>query len=95
MRMIVKRLIKEGKIEEVIKIYEEMITLTKKENGCISYALYQDEKNSRLVALMEEWESNEALDLHMQTEHFLTLVPKLNDLTEKKFDLERYNPLIL
>jgi len=94
MRMIVKRLIQEGKIDEVIKIYEELITLTKKENGCIAYALYQDEKNPRLVALMEEWESNEALDLHMQTEHFLTLVPKLNDLTEKKFDLERYNPLI-
>lgn len=94
MKMIVKRLIKEGKVEEVKKIYEEMITLTKKENGCISYALYQDENNPRLLALMEEWENEDVLNVHMQTDHFLKLVPKLNDLTEIKFDLERYNLLI-
>lgn len=94
MRMIVKRLVKEGKSEELIKIYEQLIALTRKEDGCISYGLYRDEKNPRLFALMEEWRDAGALDRHLQTEHFKTLVPKLNELTEIRYDPEKYNTVI-
>ncbi len=94
MKMIVRRLIKEGKVDEVKKVYEELVTLTRKEEGCISYRLFQDISNPRLLALIEEWKNDEALDLHFQTEYFKRLVVKLNELTEKKFDPERYNPLI-
>ena len=94
MKMVVRRLIKEGQIDEVKKIYEELVTLTRKENGCISYRLFQDITNPRLLALIEEWKSDEALDLHLQTEHFKRLVPKLNELTEKKYDPEKYSQLI-
>lgn len=93
MRVIVKRLIKEGKVEEAKKIYEELVSLTRKEDGCIFYALYQDEINPRLFALMEEWQNTEVLNQHLKTEHYGRLAPKLNDLTEKKFDFEKYNQL--
>lgn len=94
MRLIVKRLVKEGKSEELIKVYEQLIAPTRKEDGCISYSLYQDESNPRLFALMEEWRDAEALNRHMQTEHFKTLVPKLNELTEVKYDMEKYTTVV-
>jgi quinol monooxygenase YgiN len=94
MRMIVKRLVKEGKTDELIKIYEELIAKTREEDGCILYSLCRDEKNPRLFAMMEEWRDQEALDRHLQTEHFKALVPKLNEITEIKYDAEKYIPII-
>lgn len=94
MRIVAKRLIKDGKIDEVIKIYEELVALTRQENGCIAYALCQDVDNPRLLAVIEEWQDIDCLEKHMRAEHFVRLVPKLYDLTEEKFNIEKYNQLI-
>lgn len=94
MKMIVKRLVKEGKADELIKIYEELIAKTRQEDGCIFYSLYRDAQNPRLFAMMEEWRDQEALDRHLQTEHIKTLVPKLNEITEIRYDAEKYIEVI-
>ena len=64
-----------GKVQEAIKVYEELVAKTREEEGCITYELYQDEKNPSILTMIEEWESREALDKHMKTEHFLRIVP--------------------
>jgi quinol monooxygenase YgiN len=94
MRVIAKRLIKEGKSEELVRIYEQLVTLTRKEDGCVSYGLYRSQDDPRLFAVMEEWKDQASLDAHMQTEHFKTLVPKLNELTEVRYDMEKYDTVI-
>lgn len=94
MRLIVKRLVKEGKSEELIKIYEEMVALTRKEDGCIAYGLYRNQSNPGLFVVIEEWRDAESLDRHLGTEHVKTLVPKLNELTETKYDIEKYDTVI-
>jgi quinol monooxygenase YgiN len=90
MKIIVKRLITEGKESDAQSIYEELIALTKVEEGCIEYRLFRDENNQRLFVLMEEWENDHFLEKHMQTEHFKMLVPKLDNLTEIKHPIEKY-----
>jgi quinol monooxygenase YgiN len=94
MRLISKRIVKEDKIEEVIKLFEELALFSLKEEGCISYELYQDEKDSRILTMVEDWQSKDALDKHTRTEHFTRLVPILGELTEKKLDFNIYNKLI-
>lgn len=93
-KVIAKKLIKEGKVEEVIKLYKELVEASRKEEGCIKYELYEDEKDSRILAVIEEWESKDALDKHMNSEHFTRLVPMIGELTEKKLDMNIYNKLI-
>ncbi len=94
MKLIAKKLIKEGKVEEAIKLYEELVNLSRKEEGCISYDLYQDESDSRILAVIEEWENQDVLDKHSNSEHFTRLVPMIGQLTEEKFGIDKYNKII-
>ncbi|MHB1314684.1 MAG: putative quinol monooxygenase [Christensenellales bacterium] len=94
MKLVVRRLIKEGKVNEVIKVYEKLVAETRKEDGCISYELCQDEQNERLLAIMEEWESAEAIEKHSASAHFTKLIPTINDLTETRYPIEKYRKLI-
>ncbi|MBI6872105.1 putative quinol monooxygenase [Clostridium aciditolerans] len=93
-KVVAKKLVNEGKVEEVIKLYEELVRETRKEEGCIKYELYQDEKDPRVLAVIEEWESKDALERHMNSEHFTRIVPMIGELAEKKKDMNIYNKLI-
>lgn len=94
MRLIVKRMIKEGKVNDAIRLYEEMVELTRMEEGCISYDLFQDNENPRILAVFEEWTSDETLAKHQETEHFRKLVPLIADITEERLEMSSYNKLI-
>lgn len=94
MKLIVKKLIKEGKVDEAIKLYGELVQFSRKEEGCIEYGLYQDSKDVRILIIIEEWENKEVLDKHSNSEHFKRLVPMIGELTEKMLDMSRYNKLI-
>jgi quinol monooxygenase YgiN len=92
-RLVVKKIIKEGKIEEVINLYKELAEFTRKEEGCIKYELYQDEKDYRILVVIEEWKNNSALEKHWSSEHFARMVPMIGELTEKRFE-NTYDKLI-
>lgn len=93
-KVVARKLVNEGKVEEVIGLYYKLVEASRKEEGCIKYELYQDEEDPRVLAVMEEWECKEALDKHMKTEHFTKLVPMIGELTAKKVDKNIYNKII-
>jgi quinol monooxygenase YgiN len=84
---------KEVKTDELIKIYEELIAQTRKETAA-SFPRLPGREKPRLFAIMEEWRVQDALDRNLRTEHFLTLCFELNELTEVRFDPERYFQII-
>ncbi|NCB42231.1 MAG: antibiotic biosynthesis monooxygenase [Clostridia bacterium] len=94
MRVIAKRLIKDEKLEEVKKIYEELVDLTRMEEGCNSYVVCQDPSNPRLLVVLEDWRDEEVFSSHLHSSHYLRLGPELNKRTEKKYDLEKYEQLL-
>lgn len=49
---------------------EKMVEETQKENGCINYDLHEKLDEPGTFLFHENWESQEALDKHMQTKHF-------------------------
>lgn len=81
----------EGKTEEFKTIVETLIKETRKENGCISYNLYQDINNKNILTFFEEWESENSLDKHMNTKHFKEIAPKLRKLQKKDSIVNVYN----
>lgn len=91
MKLVSKRFIKDGKVEDVINIFKELAGPSRAENGCLSYELFQDQKDPRVFAIIEEWADQVALDAHKKTDHFVNLVPVLDELTEKKLDFNLYN----
>ncbi|MGB4590169.1 MAG: putative quinol monooxygenase [Clostridiaceae bacterium] len=94
MRIIAKKLIKEGELEKAIKLYEELVSLSRLEEGCVFYDLFQDDENSRILAVFEEWENKGALQRHQESSHFKRIVPLIGELTEKKLEMSSYHKVI-
>ena len=73
--VVVEEYIKEGQKDAFVAHMRELIRLTKEEEGCIAYDLYEALDDPDEVVMVEIWENKEALDNHMQTEHFQKMVP--------------------
>ncbi|EYE89616.1 antibiotic biosynthesis monooxygenase [Fervidicella metallireducens AeB] len=94
LKVVAKNFADKSKIEEILKLYKELVELTRKEEGCIKYELFQDEKDSSILCMIEEWESRDALDKHLKSEHFSRIVPKIKKFMIKETELNVYNKLM-
>ena len=70
----------DNKRDEFIQITKKLIEESRKENGCISYALFQDVNQPNILTFIEEWESKEAIAQHNLTNHFTEICPLLGVL---------------
>ncbi|MCB2290153.1 antibiotic biosynthesis monooxygenase [Clostridium sp. CS001] len=86
-KVIAKNFAKEDKIERVLELAKILVETTVKEEGCISYEMYQDEKNSSILIMIEEWETIEAMNNHMSSEHFKKIVPQMSECMNQKPEL--------
>lgn len=92
-KVVAKKHVNEGKLDEVIELYKELVEASRREEGCIKYELYRDEKDALTVAVIEEWENKDALNKHSKSEHFTRIVPMIAELTSK-VGTDVYNKLI-
>lgn len=88
--IVAKSLIKQGKTEEFKLLAEKLINESRKEEGCISYNLYEDSENSNILTFIEEWESKDEISTHNNSEHFTSIVPKFADLRQSKTEINLY-----
>lgn len=86
-KVLAKSFAKSDKIEEILGLIKELVEETVKEEGCIKYEMYQDKKDPRIMIMIEEWESEEALNKHMASEHFKRIVPEMNAMREKASEM--------
>jgi quinol monooxygenase YgiN len=93
-KVVAKGFAQEDKVNEVIEMCKELVELTRKEEGCISYELYQDINDSTILTFIEEWESQEALDKHNKSEHFTRIVPMKGKLMAKPTEVTIYNKVL-
>jgi quinol monooxygenase YgiN len=93
-RVIARERIQSGKRDEALAIFRELIEHTQKEDGCIAYNLHQSVEDPDQLAMFETWASKEALDAHMQSEHFQRLIPQVGPLTEGEAGIEVYEEIL-
>jgi len=89
---VAKTKVREDKKQEFLKITEELIQKSQKEEGCISYNLYEDIADPYTLTFIESWKDMESIDLHNKTEHFMKILPKLADLIEGEIEVKMYKP---
>jgi quinol monooxygenase YgiN len=70
---------KEDKKDEVIEQAKPLIEASRTHEGNISYNLYRDVLDDSLI-FIEKWESQEALQAHMQTPEFIEFGKNIQDL---------------
>jgi quinol monooxygenase YgiN len=63
-----------------------MLAPTRAEKGCRLYELYES-NNKGLFYFYEKWESQDALDRHTKTPHYLQLGPNISDLLDGAFEV--------
>ena len=75
--MIIVRITMEALMEKRIEIMQTLLSMiepTAKEKGCLSYDIFCDLEDKHVFSLIEEWETREDLDRHIQSERFSVLL---------------------
>lgn len=85
---------KEGKTEEIIEKADELLKASRQHEGNIKYNLYQNVEEDTLF-FVEQWESKEALQKHMQTEEFIKFGQDTKDLMASELGIKIFTAELL
>lgn len=91
--VVAKSIVKKDKIEEFKKYADKIIEETRKEEGNISYNLYEDSKEPNIITFIEFWRSEEDLQKHFNSKHFTEIFPKMGELQESEGEVNIYNKI--
>ena len=84
-KIVARMLVKEGMVEQFKKTAEELVKKSQAEEGCIFYSLNVSVNNPRLLAFVENWKDQDAINIHNNTEHFKTILPQLTAMCEEGY----------
>jgi quinol monooxygenase YgiN len=90
LRVVAHLTAKPDKIEETREALTGLIDPTRAEAGCIRYELLQNNTEPTDFTFIEEWSCDDALDLHLQTDHIKLVVSKADELLAAAPDIRRY-----
>jgi quinol monooxygenase YgiN len=62
--------IKEGKMDEAVAAFGELIAKVASEEGTKLYSLNKDKANPNMLIVVEQYKDKAALDIHSTTPHF-------------------------
>jgi quinol monooxygenase YgiN len=77
-------------IDETRSALEAFIDPTRAEAGCIYYELMQNNDEPTDFTFVEEWESNETLDDHLESPHITAFKERAGELLACEPDIRRY-----
>lgn len=76
--------------DKIIEFSKDLINNSKAEEGNIDYNLYENTSEDSLM-FVEQWESIEILQKHMQTDHFISFGQNIADLVAGELDINVFN----
>jgi len=88
--VIAKLAVKPGNKAELLALAHELITATRAELGCISYALLDDPQDAGACVFLEEWTDKPALAQHLTTAHISEWHQKSKELLAGKTMIKLY-----
>lgn len=65
---------------------KELVAQSVKDNGCIAYDVFESATRRDVLMICETWKDAASLAAHEQAAHFVTLVPKLQELGDMKLE---------
>ena len=74
--VIAKIPIKEGKVEEAIDAFKELMVHVAKEEGTLRYTMNRAQSNPNTLIIMERYQDKAALDAHSSTPYFKAFFAK-------------------
>ncbi len=74
--LVAKLPIKEGKMDEAVAAFKELMVEVAKEEGTLSYTINRPQKDPNMLVVMERYRDKAALDFHSSTPHFKAFFAK-------------------
>jgi quinol monooxygenase YgiN len=68
--VIAKLPVKEGKMDEALAAFTELIAKVASEEGTVLYSLNQDKANPNVLVVVEQYKDKAALEFHSSTPYF-------------------------
>lgn len=91
LRVVARIIAQPDNIDEVRSCLSDLIEPTRKEPGCISYELLQNKSDPSDFTFVEEWESDDAVDAHLKTDHLQNAVSRVTGLITTAPDIRKYS----
>ncbi len=85
--LIAKMKIKEGKMDEAIELFRDLVPKVGKEEGTMAYAVCRDKAAPSLLVVVERYRDREAIKDHSSTPHFKEFSKAVGTLLDGKPDL--------
>lgn len=79
--------------EELAGRLQEMVALTRGEDGCARYDLHVDREDDKRFVFVETWADVASWQRHMQTDHVRALLTDAPRLTVAGVRLQQLSPL--
>ena len=80
----------------VMEMAKELVACSLKDNGCIAYDIFlsaialhdifESATREDVLMICETWKDEESLAAHEKATHFVTLVPKIQDIASMKLE---------
>ena len=90
LRVVVRVIALPDKIEELKTLLISLVEATRREKGCISYDLLQNELEPTDFTFVEEWQTVEDLERHLASNHIQQAISQLDGLVAVLPDIRRY-----
>ncbi len=81
------------KVEEAKALLLGLVEQTQQEKGVIYYDLLQNQTDPTDFTFVEAWESDEALDAHLNSDHIQAAIARLPELFRGGADIRRYQQI--
>ena len=82
--------VKPEKKKELLTLVKDVMAATQKEEGCVSYVLYDNPHDPGGCMFVEEWTDKAALQKHSTAPHILEWRQKSADLLSGKTTIKLY-----
>ena len=72
------------KKSQFLEEIKDLISVSKKEKGCLEYALYESVNSQQEFVMIENWESQEAIENHNNNNLLKKFAKNLNSYSSRK-----------
>lgn len=91
LRVIARVPARKDRADEVAAILKGLLEPTRREDGCIRYEVWRNTADPADFTFVEEWQSREALDRHLQTSHVTAALGRLDGMLDGPPDIRTYD----
>ncbi len=91
LRVIARLKAQPGQVDELSSVLIGLIEPTRKEQGCITYEMLQNNEDPTDFTFVEEWTEEAALVKHFETDHIQNALSKFPDLLAEELDVRKYH----